>query len=92
MLYRIKTEDCGNTFAVLGIVNKFFDCYSYSTKEVGVWKGIAEPSLIIEIDNVDNEAPIDFGYRVEDVARKIRILNKQQSVLVQKWPVDSKLI
>ena len=90
MLYRIITEDCGNTPAVLAIVNKHLDCYTYSGA-VGSWKGRPEPSLVIEVDDLGEDIDSTFS-KVYNTAHAIKTLNKQDSVLVQEILSNSKLI
>ena len=91
MIYRIKTEDCGNTPAVLVMVNRFFESYSYECGR-GVWKGTAKPSLTLEFDDVGSTDPIGYAYKIEDLARYIKANNKQESILVQSIPSGSRLL
>lgn len=93
MLYRIITEDCGNTIAVLDKVKKHFQCFTiYNAR--GFWDEKLELSLIIELDDCGAPEVGDYGfkYRVDSVAYAIKNLNNQDSVLVQAIPCNSKLI
>ena len=85
MLYIIETEDCGDTPAILKIINKYFDSYKIERGAIGYWKGKPELSLTIKIDTVN-------GHDVDTVAYAIKALNKQEAVLVYKFQVDSHLI
>jgi len=75
--YRIYTED-KNRESVIALTAKKFDSFTvYDAK--GYWKGEKEDSLVIEIIDEDS----DIRYRVNTLAYEIRILNKQDTVLIQ---------
>ena len=83
MLYRILTED-KNRLAVEDIVAFRFGGFTV-IEATGFWLGAKESSLIIEIDTTKEGV-------VREVARRIKAVNGQESVLVQSFEVDSKLI
>ena len=78
MLYRILTED-KNKAQVMEIVSEFFDGYTVLSA-VGVWNRQVEASMIIEIDSNG----LHDGKSVEEIARRIKVLNKQEAVLIQR--------
>ena len=78
MLYRILTED-KNKALVMEIVSEFFDGYTVLSA-VGVWNRQVEASMIIEIDSNG----LHDGKSVEEIARRIKALNKQEAVLIQR--------
>ena len=51
----------------------------------GSWKGQEENSVAVELDNIPRE-------RAEHVARTIKCMNGQESVLLQEIPLVSDLI
>ena len=81
MLIRICTEHKNR--AQVGIeVDKYFDCYSLF-QGVGMWKGQIEQSLLIEIA-VDAKADHTIARAAAlELADDIKILNKQEAVLVE---------
>jgi len=81
MLIRICTEHKNR--AQVGIeVDKYFDCYSL-LQGVGMWKGQIEQSLLIEIA-VDAKADHTIARAAAlELADDIKILNKQEAVLVE---------
>lgn len=76
MTFKIYTED-KNRDGIKGIVGRFFDGYTLITGE-GVWKGISEPCLIIEIVT-DHQGSNGM---VNRIAEDIKRINQQESVLV----------
>ena len=71
MTYRLYTEACGN---VAEIVSQYFE--GFTLFEVrGYWKGKAEKTAVVEIVT-QNRA------KVYELARTIKELNKQESVLI----------
>lgn len=77
MLYRISTEDV-NRDTIFAIVSDLFDGYAVTFHQ-GVFKGVKEKALTIDIVGNDSTAPY-----VAKVAQRIAIANKQESVLVQR--------
>jgi hypothetical protein len=85
MLYRIMTENV-NGESIKAMVGKQFDGFTmFSAK--GVWKGIEESSLIVE---VVSELPIIK--KVKALARRIKKLNNQEAVLVEVLQNNSFLL
>jgi hypothetical protein len=84
-LYRIYTEDV-NRNEILEIVSKYFDAFTFIMAR-GAWKGKHESSLIIEIISNPLQSPL-----IRDVARAIKIANRQQAVLVTKSAIESELV
>jgi hypothetical protein len=82
-VYRIYTED-KNLPQISSILNEDFPSYSVF-EATGVWKGVQEKSLLIEIDGAN-------ATKVRAVAAKIKALNGQEAVLVQRNPVQSILL
>ena len=78
MLYRILTED-KNKEQVMEIVSSFFEGYTVFSA-LGVWKRQVEKSLIIEIDSQG----LHDGKVVEEIARRIKELNSQEAVMIQR--------
>lgn len=79
MLYRIFTED-KNRLDVQMIVSDKFDGFTMLYGE-GFYKGKPEPTLVIEIDTLNEK---EEYYKVIDIANQIRQINQQESVLVQE--------
>jgi len=86
MLYRITTED-KNRNVIVHIVKEYFDGFTL-IPAIGYWQGIKENSLIIEIDV---KHPLS-KYRMRTLAKRIKELNEQQAVMVQRINVKSELI
>jgi len=51
----------------------------------GSWKGMEENSLAIELDNIPR-------HRAENAAQIIKSMNNQEAVLLQEFPIKSKLM
>ena len=86
MLYRILTED-KNRAGITDIVRQYF-CGFTKYAAQGVYTGITEPALIIEIDSLDCTA---FD-KVRLIAAEIKKLNDQECVLVQKIDCKSEFV
>ncbi len=84
-VYRIYTEDV-NRSGILGIVSNVFDGFTVF-QTFGYWKGNRESSLVIEIvgDSSDKS-------KIRKIAKAIRLVNRQDSVLVQEVSASSNLI
>ena len=79
MLYRIITE-YKNSFLISTLIRHFFEGATiYST--IGLWRSEYEKSLVIETTACFED--------VVFVAKVIRIVNKQEAVLVQKIPCQN---
>jgi hypothetical protein len=83
-LYRIYTEN-KNLDGIKDIINRNFKEYTLFYG-VGVWQGIEEKSLVIEIVGESLEIA------VEVTAGAIKIFNNQQAVLVTVQEIESKLV
>ena len=82
-LYRIMTEDL-NRQAVLSEVSKSFEGFTVR-EALGYWRGTPEASITIEIITDDKPG-------VLRVAEAIRVLNHQESVLVDCVKDDAELV
>ena len=81
MIIRICSEDKGNMRAVIALTEYYFDSFTI-IDGLGYRKGESEPSFTIEIAVLDNnEGQADRFARL--LAAEIKVLNKQQAVLVQ---------
>ena len=83
-LYRIYTEN-KNLDGIKDILNRNFKAYTIFFG-VGVWEGIEEKNLTIEIIGEN------FDIAVEVTAGTIKIFNNQQAVLLAVSEIESKLI
>jgi len=88
MLYRLITED-KNRQNIIDIIKRHFDGFTLISA-TGCWQGTVEHSLIIEICYDVQSYQIEPKINV--VAREIKELNNQQSVLIQKIEVGIYLI
>lgn len=75
VLFRIITEDV-NRPELLALVGSFFDGFTMR-QGIGYWKGEAEDSITLEVITPDSA-------KVMDLADKIKLLNKQEAVLVER--------
>jgi hypothetical protein len=85
MLYRLSTERL-NVPGIREIVEKTFDAYTLIEGN-GVWKGVAENSIMIEIDTDVDKRPF-----VLLIAEHIKKVNKQEAVLIQEFNTTNILI
>jgi hypothetical protein len=76
MLYRIFTED-KNHKQLERLIANYFKGFTL-VKGEGFWRLQKENSLIVEIVTEDPEA------KISKLAQDIKLLNKQEAVLVQK--------
>lgn len=81
MLYRISTEDL-NRSGIEAIISQYFDGFRV-VSDSGYWKGASEDSLTIDIVAEEYEQPL-----IEKIARKIKEVNHQESVLLQVFAND----
>lgn len=82
-MFRIVTEDKnveGIKATLLGL-----DLDFTLFRGVGLWRGVEEPSLAVELDRISREM-------AEIVARKIKTLNDQEAVLLQEFPIKTDLL
>jgi len=86
MLCRIITED-KNRNGIIDLVKYCFDGFTI-IEAAGYWKGQVENSLVIEICGYFDDTMIDG---VEKIAERIKVLNKQEAVLIQWLECKSEL-
>jgi hypothetical protein len=79
MLYRIQTEDI-NRPDIIKIVGEFFDGFTI-IPAIGYYRGIQENSITIEIIAVNSDM---VQNQIKAIAAAIRILNKQECVLISE--------
>ena len=84
--YRIYTEDLNRERILEATTHHFPDGYTYWIT-TGMWKGVREDSIIIEIvdDSPDNT-------RVRTLAQYIKHTNKQQAVMITTTPCNMVMI
>lgn len=82
-MYRILTESKNVDLVKTSLGDLGLDYTLYSA--AGSWKGRAENSLVIELDNITREV-------AERAAKLIKRINRQKKVLLQKIPVTSQLV
>ena len=80
MLYRVFTED-KNRRGIKRICNRLFNGYTMYPAQ-GVWKGVPEKSLCIEVSSGGQEGYV--ALRVKTAAEEIKELNRQEAVLIQE--------
>lgn len=85
VLYRIFTEDINQETIETIIAPMFPDFTMYPA--TGYWKGRKERSLIIEIEACSKDA-----HKIERVALKIKEINGQMAVMLQKIRNFAKLL
>ena len=83
MLYRILTEN-KHRDSIEALVGTFFNGFTL-IESIGWWKGSREFGLIIEIQDADLAS-------IEALAQKIKLLNQQESVLVQEIQCQAKFV
>ena len=85
-LYRIYTEK-KSLDKIRNLLNVCFECYTIIEGQ-GTWKSKREASLIIELllNGDVNEK------RVYAVADSIKVLNKQEAVLITSQEIETRLI
>lgn len=88
-VYRIYTED-KNLTRVMALASEEFDGFTV-TNGLGAWKGTIEKSIIIEII-VPTLKFFTDRHRVERLARCIKDLNGQESVLVTEQQIEADFI
>lgn len=77
--FKIYTENKPDALGIIsGIVTPYYDGFNI-TPSYGVWKGVPEPCLIVEIITED----IDRA-TIGEVAETIRIALKQDAVLISE--------
>ena len=90
MIIRICTENKNR--AQVGMeVDKYFNCYSLF-QGVGMWNGQVEHSLLIEIAVDANANHTTARAAALELADDIKILNKQEAVLVEFLPSENVMV
>ena len=90
MLYRILTEN-KNYDEVKNLVCGYFTSVTI-IRTNGVWKNESEHSLIIEIDDLITDGIEVKEFEIEQLCYRIKKLNQQDKILVQKINCDSRLV
>ena len=78
MLIRILTED-KNRETVVDLCNRVYDGYTLIQGQ-GTWKGVHEPTLVIEVAVEDT--PTERATATM-LARRIKVANEQEAVLIE---------
>lgn len=86
MLYRLLTEN-KNRAKVAKLVASRFGSFTLIDAE-GYWQGTKEKTLVIEIDSGDTLQALN----VDQLARDINAMNKQQCTLVQEIACESRFV
>lgn len=84
MLYRILTEDLERDKIRQAAARHAFVAFTLIPSQ-GYWNGQPESSLTLEIDAPQSE---EMAARVRELARDIKVFNRQDAVLVQEIPVS----
>ena len=85
--YLLYTEDLGNSDQLSTIVNCYFDGCTFHNGNRGIWQGISEASLIIELitDNPQDD-------KIDSLVNDIKRINSQESVMVITDNVNAKFL
>ena len=84
MIFRIYTEN-KNLDRVIQLASNRFPGFTLF-KATGVWNGVAENSVVIEIVNTGERSDRSVELIVHALAEDIRVLNEQDAVLVTASP------
>ena len=84
-LYRIITENV-NKQGIIEIITKYIDGFTLIDAQ-GYWRGKPEDALIIEIEVV-----LTGQSTIYSLAKDIKKLNNQESVLIQKIETKSHFV
>ena len=82
-MYRIVTEDKNVEGIKAALAASDLDFMLF--RGVGSWRGKEEQSLAVELDRISRET-------AEDVARRIKVMNNQEAVLLQEFPIKTDLL
>lgn len=82
-MYRIVTEE-KNVEGIKAALAAF-DLDFTLFRGIGSWKGKEEQSVAVELDQI---SPIT----AEMVAHKIKLMNDQEAILLQEFPIKTKLL
>jgi hypothetical protein len=85
--FKIYTEDKNQT-AISELVGEFFDGFTVNAGLLGFWKGTSEASISIEI--ITDASYADAA--IEVIAERIKVLNRQEAVLVTVEDISAKFI
>jgi hypothetical protein len=61
-------------------------------RATGVWKGVTEPTLIVELLDTDPESDCGITFKIGGLAQRLRIVFTQESVLVVAQRVEATFI
>lgn len=86
ILYRIYTQDV-NRETIRDAVAQYFTNFTFILNAAGMWQGISEASLIVEIIGTLADAA-----NVRAVAVSIRGYNNQDAVLITRSSIESELV
>ncbi len=82
MIFKIYTED-KNEQGIVNLTSNVFSGFTlYKTK--GYWQGQAENSIVIEVVSTEQDRE-----KVVSLAKDIKELNKQESVLVNSYQEET---
>jgi hypothetical protein len=82
-MYRIVTEDKNVEGIKAALVA--FDLDFTLFRGIGSRKGKEEQSLAVELDRISRKT-------AEDVARAIKMMNEQEAVLLQEFPIKTEVV
>lgn len=82
--FLIYTEDV-NRAKVQDLINQHFDAATLHVGSQGIWRGITENSLIIEVIGAAE-------HTVQELARRIKEVNKQEAVLITREEIQAELV
>ena len=82
-MFRIVTEDKNVEGIKAALVGLDLDFTLF--RGIGSWRGKEEPSLAVELDRISRET-------AERIARRIKVLNDQEAVLLQEFPIKTDLL
>lgn len=82
-MFRILTEEKNVEQVKATLTGLGLDFILFSAR--GTWHGQEENSLAIELDNISRNL-------AESTARTIKLMNEQEAVLLQEFPIISELI
>lgn len=87
-LYRLYTEN-KNVEGIKEIINAYFSGYTL-IEGVGIWNGISEKSLIVEVVNFTGKSNLEAEFKL--IAGAIKKLNCQDAVLLTVQEIESKFV
>lgn len=90
MLVRILTEN-KNYSNIMALIKQYFDSATVITTN-GLWQGIFEHGLIIELNLPLVDKPEQIPTKINRLCFDIKKINKQDKILVQYIECNSQLI